>query len=104
MGIFFIIISLEVAGLKYFLKGNKVKMSPPSVISRPDLKLSKKNKKGDKTRFASIKKKPRKSFEQRRKMKEEQVKCKEMYKQLLQKKEEKKQELRSSRTRTRLKG
>jgi len=65
-----------------------------SVISRPDLNLSKTNKKGNKTRFESIKKKPRKSFEQRRKMKEEQVKCKEMYKQLIQKKEDKKQELR----------
>merc|ERR1712083_395802 len=78
---------------RIFLEEKKVKMSA-SVISRRDLNLSKTNKKGNKTRFESIKKKPRKSFEQRRKMKEEQVKCKEMYKQLIQKKEDKKQELR----------
>ena len=65
-----------------------------SVIAGSDVKLFKDIKKGDRKRFASIIKKPRKSFDQRRKMKEEQMKCKEMYKQLVQKKEEKKQELR----------
>merc|ERR1712142_685133 len=65
------------------------------IINMSSSNKTKKVKRGNRTRFDSIKKKPRKSLDQRRKVKEEQVKCREMYKQLIQKKEDKKQELRS---------
>ena len=50
--------------------------------------------KSDRSKFANIKRGPRKSIAQRKKMKEEKAKCSELAKQLIQKKLEKNQELR----------
>ena len=70
---------------------------PPLVQPRPHLKQTPKSGKfwkDQRSRFANIKKGPRKSFEQRIKMKEEQAKNNELAKLLINRKIQKKQELR----------
>ena len=70
---------------------------PPLVQSRPHVKQTPKSGKfwkDQRSRFANIKKGPRKSFEQRIKMKEEKAKNNELAKLLIDRKIQKKQELR----------